>query len=93
MQGDMPAPPPVPDCICYGGQPPCDCTHVERALRAWADRRPMPAMTPDQKGWALAEIASVEGYDATDYADLPDADVARGVLHAWVDYCRDKGLL
>jgi hypothetical protein len=67
---------------------------MERALRGWMSAKSdMPNMTEDQRNWALDEIASVEGYSRSDYEDADDAMVARGVLDAWTDYCRDKGLL
>jgi hypothetical protein len=50
-------------------------------------------MTPAQREECLEEIGRVEGYDPKDYAQLTDRDLARSVLHAWADYCRDKGLL
>jgi hypothetical protein len=50
-------------------------------------------MTPIQRDACLEEIAHVEGYDRADYAHVDDRDLARGVLSAWTDFCRDKGLL
>jgi hypothetical protein len=50
-------------------------------------------MTPSQRAWCLDEIGSVEGYKRADFEDYNDSDLARAVLHAWNDYCRDKGLL
>ena len=73
----------------------CVCPSVERALRAFMERRPgtPAAMTPDQRAWCLAEIGSVEGYVRADYEDVADSALARGVLNAWTDYARDKGAL
>jgi hypothetical protein len=49
-------------------------------------------MTPAERDWCRDEIARIEGYTEKD-AEGDDADVARTVLSAWTDYCRDKGLL
>lgn len=49
-------------------------------------------MTPEQREWCLSEIDNVEGYERSNYATLPDDLLANGVLCAWMDYCRDKGL-
>ena len=87
--------PGVPDApCCWPGYPGgCVCGRTERALRAWlASDSSMPAMTPEQRAWCQAELASYgERPDVDD--DTPDADLAREVIHCWVDYCRDKGLL
>lgn len=82
-------------CICYGPAEceGCVCGETERALRAYITKQPMPAMTPAQRAWCLSEIDLVEGYDRKDYEQETDAGVARGVLNAWTDFCRDKGLL
>ena len=50
-------------------------------------------MLPEIREWCLREIAKVEGYGREAYETVPDAKLAAGVLHAWTDYCRDKGLL
>lgn len=69
----------------------CACGFTEeRALRAVIDGR--RSMTGDERAWCSDQIASVEGHEAPP-ADWSDVDVARGVLSAWMDYCRDKGLL
>jgi hypothetical protein len=69
----------------------CACGFTEeRALRAVIDGR--RSMTPDERAWCSDQIASVEGHEAPP-ADWSDVDVARGVLSAWMDYCRDKGML
>jgi len=84
---------PAPRC-CQGENEPCICGTEERALRGWVRRTPdMPPMNDMQRRWCLAEIGQVEGYQAADYEALGDADLARGVLSAWTDFCRDKGLL
>jgi hypothetical protein len=82
----------VPCC----GEPDegCACGGDERVLRAYkrgeGDLKPM---TQDQRQWCLDEIGQVEGYDIKDYVQYSDADLAHGVLSAWTDYCRDKGLI
>lgn len=84
---------PAPQC-CQGPGEPCVCGIEERALRGWVRRAPdMLPMNDMQRGWCLNEIGRVEGYEAADYEALDDADLARGVLSAWTDFCRDKGLL
>jgi hypothetical protein len=50
-------------------------------------------MTAQQREFCLAEIASVEGHSRADYETATDADLAAETLSAWVDFCRDKGLL
>lgn len=81
-------------CLCYGPEAEgCLCMDAERALRAYMGKHPMPPMTSEQRAYCLEEIGSVEGYERTDYEACTDEDLARGVLSAWVDYCRDKGLL
>jgi hypothetical protein len=50
-------------------------------------------MSPDQREACLIEIAAVEGHEREDYDGADDALLARGVLGAWTDYCRDKGLM
>lgn len=80
---------------CYAGSGEhCVCPHSERILRAFADHAlSLPNMTQQQREWCLNEIGSVEGYERGDYANCSDSDLAITVLHAWTDYCRDKGLL
>ncbi len=53
----------------------------------------MPDMTAEQREFCLTEIGNVEGYRRADYEESDDADLASGVLSAWTDFCRDKGLL
>lgn len=71
----------------------CACPAEERALRGWQDGQKMPPMTPEQREYCLEQIGQVEGYRREDYEAEADPDLARGVLNAWTDYCRDKGLL
>lgn len=82
-------------CVCYGPQTRgCICSTQERVLRLYADTTiAMPPLTPEQRDWCLDDIATVEGYARSDYETATDRDLCRGVLHAWLDYCRDKGLL
>lgn len=95
MPDDMPDIPDVGCCEFYGPEAEfgCECGPVERALRAWKEKRHTATMTPAQREWCLSEIASVEGYERKDHEAETDADLASTVLHAWTDYCRDKGLL
>jgi hypothetical protein len=50
-------------------------------------------MTPEQRAWCLDEIGSIEGYNRADYEGETDGNLARTVLSAWLDLCRDKGLV
>lgn len=82
-------------CVCfepetYGG---CCCGDMECALRAYAERWPMVAMHPVQREWCLDEIARTGGYDRLEWLGSSDQVLAHGVLMAWADYARDKGLL
>ena len=69
----------------------CACGPQERVMRAVV--RGDAQLTPEQREWCLGEITKVEGYDHADYLSDNDVSVARGVLNAWTDFCRDKGLL
>lgn len=97
MSPDLPDLPAVPvKCVCYDSQAqPCVCLPTERVLRWWSQQGNAGCnlMTAAQREWCLDEIASVEGYKREDYELQPDADVARDVLNAWRDYCRDKGMI
>lgn len=77
-------------CVCYGAGAICICPATERALRHIV-RGSVP-MSEQRRAWCLTEIGSFEGQRSFETTDS-DADVARGVLDAWVDYARDKGLL
>lgn len=77
-------------CVCYGDGAVCVCPSTERALRHVV-RGSVP-MSEQQRAWCLTEIGSFEGQPTFEVTDS-DADVARGVLSAWTDYARDKGLL
>lgn len=92
MSDNLTEPFAVCECQC-GGVMTCECGTEERAIRAYAGGAPMPPMTVIQREWCLREIDSVEGYDRRDHGKAPDDVLASTVLRAWVDYCRDKGLL
>lgn len=73
---------------------PCACGPEERVLRAYADSTlTLPPMTDEQREWCLDEIGGIEGYDRDEHVQDSDVTLAWTVLHAWVDYCRDKGML
>jgi hypothetical protein len=82
-------------CVCFPDQPDCCmCPDGEAVLRAYENQREgLPAMTAEQREWCLDEIASVERHKREDYEGASDKDLARGVMSAWLDYCRDKGQL
>ena len=79
---------PAPCCTRGEG---CMCGREERVLRAVIAGQYRP-LTSEERAWCTREIASVEGCSESD-GEGSDADAARMVLNAWVDYCRDKGLL
>lgn len=80
-------------CVCQM-EGSCLCTSEERVLRMYGSRSPkLPPMTPEQREECLSEIGRVEGYDRRDYEKRDDSQLANGVLCAWTDYCRDKGLM
>ena len=73
---------------------PCACGAEERVLRGYIDGlQSLALMTVAQREWCLDEIGQVEGYRRSEHEQDSDADLASTVLHAWTDYCRDKGLL
>lgn len=85
--------PDVPCCITALADS-CRCGYEERVLRAYSRKdQSLPEMTKDQRDWCLSEIGKVESYDWRDYEFADDAMLASGVLSAWTDFCRDKGLL
>jgi hypothetical protein len=94
MIDEMPNCPTVPGCPCYGDDMACHCVcgQTEKALRAWRCGCKLPPMTPEQREWCYQEIDAVECHDREDYVTASDSDLALGVLCAWQDYCRDKGL-
>lgn len=82
-------------CPC-NYEPHCLCVPAERVLRLYAfanKQTTMSPMTSEMREECLIEIDRVEGYSRKDYESSSDAHLANGVLHAWVDYCRDKGLI
>lgn len=87
---EMPNVPTVP-CSCYRDRE-CECGQTERALRAWISGQHKEPMTPEQREYCLREIESVEGFSRAQFFGATDAQLASGVLDAWLDYCRDKGL-
>lgn len=82
-------------CPCNPEEPEyCACNSTERVLRLYSSGlTTMPALTPVQREECLVEIDRVESYLRKDYEVVSDQDLAKGVLHAMTDYCRDKGLL
>lgn len=91
---EMPNLPERPGCWCYPDGAFCVCGDSEAVLRWWAYKPGyLPAMTPEQREWALDEIASVEGYRRSDHEGESDVNLSKSVLGAWVDFCRDKGLI
>ena len=84
-------------CACglqYGPLDGCICTPTERVLRLYAGgQSALPVLTPGQREACLSELHRVEGYNRTDYAEATDQELCRGVLYAWVDFCREKGLM
>lgn len=87
---------PETECVCVGHPEAahgCVCPPEERALRAWMNGKEMPPMTDEQRQWCVDEIGKVEGYETAGLYAENDADLARTVIDAWVDYCRDKGLM
>jgi hypothetical protein len=90
---EMPGVPDAPSCGWCESGGPCACTPSERALHAWLHRKLVKPMTPEQRAWCLDEIGSIEGYNRADYEGETDGNLARTVLSAWLDLCRDKGLV
>lgn len=83
-------------CKCFNDRRSCLCQDGERALHHYAAKNTLPPMTPEQRAWCLAEVRSVEGMDSEtreleDGAD--DNTYAHYTLRAWIEYCRDKGLI
>ena len=80
-------------CYCYPKlESPCVCGEPEKSLRGWISGSIKTPMTEVQREWCLSEIDSVEGYVRKDYEASKDDELARGVICAWRDYARDKGL-
>jgi len=89
---EMPNCPAVDFCHCYGTPDHCVCGSSEKALRGWLNGRISQPMSAEQREWCFSEIDLIEGYDRKDYEGSTDANLAMGVLSAWLEYCRDKGL-
>ena len=69
----------------------CVCGPDERLMRAVINGH--ATLTPERREWCLDEIGQVEGYARKDWEGENDPVLANGVLGAWTDYCRDKGIL
>lgn len=82
---------PYVECCSSEDVGECACGKAERYLRYLLNSG--KPLTDEQRAWCLSEIERVEGYDRADYEAEPSHVVARGVLNAWTDYCRDKGLM
>lgn len=97
MDGSIKMPPSPMDalalesCLCGYGEC-CVCPDTERALRRVIADGSIK-LDAEQREWCLREIDKVEGHGRNDYVGADDSTVAAGVLNAWVDYCRDKGLM
>lgn len=89
--------PDLPEAACRCFDPEdaaevgCVCGDSERVLRAI--KRGEMSLNDDQREWCFKEIDRVEGYSRDEYALADDFSLASGVLSAWTDYARDKGLL
>lgn len=101
-ENEIPNCPQCSGCHCYpeeekaanlAGGTHCICGDTEKALRRWANGSLIVPMTKEQRDWCLEEIDGVEGYSKADYQNDSDGELARIVLTAWSDYCREKGLL
>ena len=66
---------------------------TEDELFAFANGLTGRPMTQHEREWCLDEISSVEGHERKDYVACDNKQLARSVLSAWVDFCRDKGTL
>lgn len=101
MAADLPGPVHRPPCICIATDPSvdlaCICGDVERCLRGWAAAYPMPPMTPNQRTWCVEEIRragdSTQQPGPVELHLADDDTLAKAVLTAWQDYCRDNGLI
>jgi hypothetical protein len=82
------------DCMCLAPaeqeESGCLCTLEERALRHCIAGK--ATLTPEQRKYCHDQIVAVEGYSEDDTAH-DDVELCCTVLHAWTDYCRDKGML
>lgn len=82
-------------CQCYLRRVhECVCPDQEKAMRAYANRlASLRPMSEKEREWCLIQVNDVEGYARKDYEDASDRELAATVLCAWMDFCRDKGLL
>ncbi|MCK1577839.1 hypothetical protein [Bradyrhizobium sp. 174] len=82
-------------CACWSPEDRkdvgCVCGDSERVLRAI--QRGEIRLTDEQREWCLGQIETVEGYSRSQYTIADDGTLAQGVICAWTDYARDKGLL
>lgn len=92
---EMPNLPAVAGCPCFPEmeQDGCVCGKTERVLRAWMCGKITQPMTPEQREYCYAELDSVEGHHRPISHMPTDVELAREVLAAWQDYCRDQGLI
>jgi hypothetical protein len=81
----------IDDCVCKWPDG-CMCSAAEKALYQF-NAGTQPPMTKVQREECLKEIDQVEGYSRAEYENESDASLAIGVIYAWTDYARDKGLL
>ena len=87
MVGPMPEPVPEVGCVMCDDPDFCDCGAEEKLLRRGGP------FTPEQREWCLSEINAVEGHRREDHEADDDRELGRYVLLAWIDYCRDKGIM
>lgn len=64
---------------------PCDCSDAEIAIRHYASpRQALPAMTPAQRDWCVAEILRFQPDEsAAALLNQEDDRLARNVIKAW----------
>jgi len=83
---------PEAECRCFEpSDMGCMCGDSERVLRAI--QRGEIRLDDEQREWCKEQISAVEGYSRSEYEIADDYTLAAGVLSAWTDYARDKGLL
>jgi len=101
MAADLPAPVHRPPCTCIATDQTvdlaCVCGDVERCLRGWVAKYPMPAMTAEQRAWCADEVErqgdSTDQPGRLELLQMGDASLADAVLRGWQDYARDKGMI
>lgn len=69
------------------------CSDLERDLHLVIQGK--HKLTSEQRKQCIKEIMVVEGYDYSveQLKDWTDEDLANTTFSAWLDYCRDKGLM